>query len=200
MRRDTLELLIRLISSIGAGVTLVGFAVSLKEPLPPWAWICIALLLIGIALVVIFDIHATIRARGRAFEQNSPAIADYLVGWLRSGGRAAILSRDMSWAQDNPAVEPLLTAKASMGELVLCVARETPFIAKLREAGADVHVYVSAGWVPQSRFTIINHGRADAKVAVGSLVGAKHVIQEFSAGSHPYFSVANDLFELVRRL
>ena len=71
---------------------------------------------------------------------------------------------------------------------------------ELKEAGAKIYLYPELEHIPQSRFTIVNHGQMGARVAVGRRSGDKHLIEEFSAGEHPAFSVANDLIEVVTRL
>ena len=51
-----------------------------------------------------------------------------------------------------------------------------------------------------SRFTITNFGREDAKIAVGkSLENNIHMIEEYKNGELPFFHVASDLVNLLRK-
>src|SRR5206468_672153 len=47
-------------------------------------------------------------------------IKRYMLNWIEHGGRVAIWTRDMSWAQ-NPETRRLLTEKARRNELILCL-------------------------------------------------------------------------------
>ncbi|MBA7716071.1 hypothetical protein ES703_125132 [subsurface metagenome] len=116
--------------------------------------------------------------------------------WISGGGRVEILSHDMSWVSDEEMKE-LLRSKARKDELCLCLPKEIPLSEELKKEGAQIYTYSELKYVPQSRFTIINSGRMDSQVAVGRRSGEKHVIEEFSIGKHPIFSVANDLVNLI---
>ena len=120
--------------------------------------------------------------------------------WIEHGGRVAIWTRDMSWAQ-NPETRRLLAEKARRNELILCLPELNELATELAAAGAEVCAY-GAGHLesPASRFTIAFFGRDGSRVAVGRAEGDTHVIDEFSAGGHPAFHLAEDLITLVRSL
>ncbi|MCI0562065.1 MAG: hypothetical protein MN733_26555, partial [Nitrososphaera sp.] len=85
-------------------------------------------------------------------------------------------------------------------ELTICLPDRIALADELEREGARVCLYPRLGYTPQSRFTIINKDRMDSQVAVGRRIRDKHVIEEFSLGEHPVFSVANDLVEVISRL
>ncbi len=118
--------------------------------------------------------------------------------WIGHGGRVAIWTRDMSWAQ-NPETRSLLTEKARRNELILCLPELNEIATELGDAGAEVCAYGARHLeLPASRFTIAFFGRDGSCVAVGRTEGEMHVIDEFSAGSHPAFHLAEDLITFVR--
>ncbi len=125
-------------------------------------------------------------------------IRDYMYKWISRGGKVVIFSNDMSWVRDDEMKE-LLRSKASRDELCICLPNTTSLADQLECEGAEVCVYPELRYVPESRFTIINKGRMDARVAVGRRIKSKHMIEEFSAGDHPFYWVANDLTEIVRQ-
>ena len=107
-----------------------------------------------------------------------------------------IFSRDMSWAGDAP-TRQILLEKAGRNELTVFVEHSIPLTEDLRQSGAQIVTYEALGHVPRSRFTIVNFDRDGARVAVGTQVRNKHVIQEFRSGYHPYFSVTEDLVKFL---
>lgn len=104
----------------------------------------------------------------------------------------------MSWAH-NDDTRGLLREKAARGELILCLPEQNELATELGAAGAEICAYgANRLESPASRFTIIFFGRDGARVAVGRADGDTHVIDEFNAGSHPAFHLAEDLIALVR--
>jgi hypothetical protein len=192
-------LAVRLLSSIGSAISIFAFLNTPGTSWDAWQVVLLTLTMLGVLAVILLDIVSEWRNRPKSFVPNDPKIKEYMFNWLQSGGRAAIFSRDISWANDN-SIKSLLTRKAKNHELVLCLPKMTILAEELENLGAEVHVYPSLQYEPQSRFTIINKGRGDARVAVGTIIGRKHVIREFQAGHDPFFSVANDLLEVICRL
>jgi len=121
-------------------------------------------------------------------------------GWIAHGGRVAIWTRDMSWAQ-NSDTRQLLMDKAKRGELVICLPECSGLASDLRRVGAEVCVYGNSLLEsPSSRFTVALLGRDGSRVAVGRAEGDTHVIDEFNSGGHPAFHLAADLVALARAL
>ena len=147
--------------------------------------------------LTISDIRDYIKKRPHRL-QSDTAIRNYLYRWISQGSRVHIFSRDVSWIQDEE-MKDMLENKASMNELNITVLEHIPVLDSLVQAGATVNYYSDLSYIPQSRFTIANWGRSDARVAVGHREGGVHIVEEFSAGEHPVFYVANDLVEMIMR-
>ncbi len=126
-------------------------------------------------------------------------IRDYMFDWIKNGGSVCVFSNDLSWVNDAE-MKRMLGSKAARNELSICIPKMIPVAEQLRSEGAKVHVYPTLRYVPKSRFTIINLGRADAQVAIGRRIGRVHCIEEFAEASHPAYSMAHDLVEIIDRL
>lgn len=196
---DVVRKLVALAASFAsmAGL-LVAFLPPLKD-LPPWAVAVFVLAIIALIALVVLEV-ADRRGR-RVYAKDDPlGIKRYMHSWIEHGGRVAIWTRDMSWAQ-NPETRRLLREKAQRGELILCLPELNELAGDLAEAGAEVCAYGARLLeAPASRFTIVFFGRDGSRVAVGRAEGDTHVIDEFSAGDHPAFHLAADLVTLARAL
>ena len=118
--------------------------------------------------------------------------------WIKHGGRVAIWSRDMSWANSEE-TKQLLEVKARRHELLLFLPSANPLSQQLAGSGAEV-VYYGASRLesPGSRFTITHYGRDGSSLAVGRVRGDTHVIDEFHSSDHPAYHIAADLVALAR--
>jgi hypothetical protein len=191
--------LVALVASFASmGGLLVAFLPSPRD-LPSWA---VALLVLAAFFLVVLVLLEFLDRKGRRVYAKSDAqgIQRYMHNWIEHGGRVAIWTRDMSWAQ-NPETRRLLTEKARRNELILCLPELNELATELARAGAEVCAYGARHLEsPASRFTIAFFGRDGSRVAVGRAEGDTHVIDEFSAGHHPAFHLAEDLITLVRSL
>jgi hypothetical protein len=158
---------------------------------------------IGTALIcfcnvaaILWEVYSYFRSAPKRFRlSQQDKIRSYMIRWLKSGGRAVIFTRDMSWVDES--VKGILLAKARQHELTICIEHQLPIADELLQAGANVISYADLGVVPQSRYTIIDFEKHGARVAVGGAVGKYHVIQEFRDGEHPFFAVAEDLAKIL---
>lgn len=148
---------------------------------------------------MIWAIVAVVRSETptRIYQANDKSgIRNYLYRWIENGGRVAIWTRDMSWAEDAD-MNQLLLSKAQAKELIICLPKDITKSNYLKQNGAEVVAYGT--WdAPAVSFTIINYNRAGSRVAVGRASGNKHIIQEFSEGEHPAFYMAYDLVRMVQ--
>lgn len=186
-----------LAGSLASLVSLILLFLPSPKSLPWWA---VALLVLAPLLLTVFIALELSAHRGcRVYAKtDSNGIKKYMHDWIESGGRVAIWTRDMSWAQNSETTK-LLKEKAARGELILCLPGQNELAKELKTAGAEVCVYgVGILESPASRFTITFFGRDGARVAVGRADGNAHVIEEFTSGVHPAFHLAADLIALVR--
>ena len=196
------ELVRKFFALAGSVASIVGLLVIfLPSPidLSPWA---VALLVSAAFFLLVLIILEFLDHRGRRVyaKSDTEGIKNYMHDWIEHGGRVAIWTRDMSWAQ-NPETRRLLTEKAQSKELILCLPELNELATELSKAGAEVCAYGSTRLEsPASRFTIAFYGRDGSGLAVGRADRDTHVIEEFSAGGHPAFYVAEDLITIVRSL
>lgn len=177
---------------------LVTFVPSPKD-LPLWAVVVLVFAAFCLVVLIVLEFIDR-RARQIYAKSDVEGIKRYMHDWIEHGGRVAIWTRDMSWAQ-NPQTNRLLTEKARRRELILCLPELNDLATELSRAGAEVCVYGARHLEsPASRFTIAFFGRDGSRLAVGRADGDTHVIDEFSAGGHPAFHLAEDLITLVRSL
>ena len=194
-------LLTRILLLSGSFASVAGASLSLIPPpydIPKWG--VVALTLAGVLFVLLVVLEFNSYQPYRVFRQgNDRAIGRYMYKWIKRGGRVAVWSRDMSWA-NNERMYDLLEEKAGAGNLILCISQPICLSQKLSAAGAEVYVY--GDWLTQgiSRFTIANFERDGSSVAVGRAVRHSHVIEEFQEGHHPAYHIAADLVKLVRAL
>lgn len=183
---------------VGAFASTWGVIIALLVQAQNFSWpIVIAS---GVVIPpMIWAIVAVVRSETptRIYRANDQAgIRNYLYRWIENGGRVAIWTRDMSWAEGS-AMNRLLLSKAQAKELIICLPKDIEKSNYLKQNGAEVVAYGT--WdAPAVSFTIINYDRAGSRVAVGRARGNKHIIQEFSDGEHPAFYMAQDLVRMVR--
>jgi hypothetical protein len=193
------NLLLRVFTLIASYFTIVGVALPfLPQPKDMSSLMIILLVLSFIALLVVVVLEIRTR-RGRQIYMKSDkdAIRKYLHEWIEHGGRVAIWTRDMSWA-DNTATQQLLRDKAQARELIICLPQKTSFTRELESQGAEICAYDGSEYDPSSRFTITEFKRVGSRVAVGRTEGEFHIIDEFDSADHPAFYLAEDLVAVVR--
>ncbi len=191
-------MIIQLLVTLGSFASLLALVFQLRppgEPLTPLQGLLLGIGICALVAVIGLQIWYYLKTKPKSMTKESQ-IRDFMYKWISRGGKAAILSNDMSWVSDEEMKE-LLRSKAHRNELCLCLPKEIPLSQELESEGAQVYTYPELKYVPQSRFTIINKGRMDAQVAVGRRYGEKHVIEQFSLGEYPIFSVADDLVNII---
>lgn len=196
------QLVLRLIALVASFASMGGLLLAFLPSPRDLPWWTVALLVSAIFFLAALVVLEFLDHRGRRVYAKSDAegIKRYMHNWIEHGGRVAIWTRDMSWAE-NPAIRRLLTEKARRNELILCLPELNKLAMELARAGAEVCEYGARQLEsPGSRFTIAFFGRDGSRVAVGRAEGDTHVIDEFSAGHHPAFHLAEDLIRLVRSL
>jgi hypothetical protein len=189
-----------MIISIGALASLVGLVFAVRPRGAPWSPLDIFLLVLALLLgcvSVYLDVVKYQSRQVRVFK-GQRAIRDYMYQWINNAGGVAIFTRDLSWVNDDE-VETLLKAKAKKGDLTLVLPRPIKLSRQLETSGASVLYYPTIDYVIKSRFTVINTGRADTRVAIGRTEGTKHFVEEFSAGDHPAFYLADDMLQIMNK-
>jgi hypothetical protein len=195
------SLILELLGLAGSVASLIGLYWTTRPPNYEYGLKDGLLLFVSVGLA--FAV-ATMRLRdymtGRPITLRSDReIRDYMYRWLSRGTRVMIFSHDLTWVNDEE-MRDLLRGKARRGELSVCLKECIPFSNEVSSLGAKVFTYGELNYTPASRFTIINHGRYDAHVAIGRGRKGEHIVREIASGQDPLFALANDLTEIVMRL
>jgi hypothetical protein len=182
------------VASSMTGLLVIGLPQVAFAELPSWGITVIVFSIVMFIVFVILEI-GTVRAHKVFKLTNERGIREYMHDWIKPGGRVAIWTRDMSWAE-NADTKRLLCEKADARELIICLPDRLPLTEELEQRGAEVVAY--GNFTPASRFTITFFERDGSRVAVGRAVGDTHVIDEFKASETPAFYLAQDLVRLAR--
>ena len=180
-------------------LSLVGLWVTFNPSVSRFSTFQVVLLtitIIGILFMIYRDIYSYMRRRPHLY-RTTKQIDKYMYEWISQRGRVLIFTRDMSWATSKE-IKKLLLDKAHRRELEICLPEQTPLTLELASVGAEVHTYPSFNDSPYSRFTIVRYGKNDARIAIGRNVEGSHRIDEYSYGSDPVFSIADDLVRIVK--
>ncbi|MFS3602614.1 hypothetical protein ACK6T9_05405 [Proteus vulgaris] len=192
------KILLIFLSMIGLFATLYSLLDTANITNTSASIISVVLLLMYCYLV--YYEFSTLDGKYTFKQSDTISIRNYMLYWIAYGNRVAIWTRDMSWVKDEES-KNLLLEKAKNKELIICLPTHTDFSEELQEKGAEVYVYGTELLnSPSARFTIAHYGRDWSKVAIGRAAKSnKHVIEEFDSGSHPAFSLANELVEIAMK-
>ena len=162
------------------------------------------MLILGIiSLFITYKIYQhieDIHSRSPVGFKTKEEINNYMFNWISKDGQIVICTRDMTWGEEEKKIEAKLIEKANRKELTIFLPDNTQLTNKLKKAGAKICTYRELNYSPVARFTIVHYGTSSARVAVGrKLDDSKHIIEEFSYGNDPVFSVASDLIEILKR-
>jgi hypothetical protein len=189
-----------LIVSIGVPASLIGLVFTVRPSGAPWSPLEIFLFAVAVLLggvSIYFDI-AEYGSRPVRTLKGKRAIRDYMYNWIKNAGGVAVFSRDLSWV-DDAEISALLDSKATSGDLTLVLPRPIALSQRLAKLGAKVLYYPSIDYTIRSRFTVVNTGRSDTRVAIGRTEGTRHRVEEFSAGDNPAFYLADDMLQLMNK-
>lgn len=81
---------------------------------------------------------------------------------VKSQGKTCIMSRDLSWVNDE--IKKILIKKNKNARVF--AQEETELTKELISKGVEVHYYGVYGFEPKTRFTIIRYNRDDKQVAI----------------------------------
>lgn len=158
----------------------------------------IIIIAIGVAVYSIILSYCELKANAY---HSTHAINEYMYNWLADNNRAIIFSRDMSWANDDKRIVDILKKKAEDSELTLILAERTPLVSELEKRGAQYIGYEFLDYTPRTRFTVVNYGSMDEKVAIGKEDEyGVHRINEYKSSDGIAYFLVKDLISLLIRL
>jgi hypothetical protein len=184
------------ISNLSAPASILGFIIAF-----PFSTTHISFSFFQIACLVLFGLSSAgiiiydYKNRPKRYK-NAEEINEYMFRWISNIGRIVIFTRDMTWTNEQR-IKDKLIEKSRNKELIVCMPKANEFANELKEKGASIVEYNHLNFEPQSRFTIVQYGRNDAKVAIGKSYKKYHLIEEFENGDHPLFHVAQDLVNIL---
>jgi hypothetical protein len=203
--RDVLALIVKLVLIFLSMVALLATVyplLDLDKITPARAsFISIVGVILGFLYLFLVWYEISTAEGKRVFKQSEPeSIGKYMLHWIAYGGRVAIWTRDMSWANSDKS-QSLLRKKAEDGELIICMPAHTDFSKELEAKGAQIYVYGKELLSdPSARFTIAYYGRDGSKVAIGRAQADKQVVEEFNSGAHPAFQLAYELVQIAKNI
>lgn len=195
----------RLVASVGSQASLVALVLAFApQPITLegyTAWLVLIATALAVASVVL-EVRSELAGHKhiKTYRSNdSVAIKGYMRHWIKTSGRAAIWTRDLSWVDDDE-TKSVLEAKAKTGNLTICMPKMNDIGQYLQKAGAEVCIYGAEGFEsPESRFTISYVGNGGTQVAIGRTDAGNHVINEINS-NHPAMYMAKDLVALAKLL
>ena len=188
----------RLISLAASYLTLIGVLITVFDKDEWSGYLTFFVLVSFLATVILVFLEVKSVSHIHKFDPaDKEGIQDYMHDWIKSGGRVAIWTRDMSWA-NNEHAKSLLMKKATDGELIICLPSSTDLTRELQRAGAEICTYSTTNFDPEARFTIREFSRSGSRVAIGRNIDGLHVIEEYTSGKDPVYSLTLELVGLAR--
>lgn len=170
----------KIIMAITSGISILSLA--FVESFPISIKILIAIVGVGCILFLIYNEIKDSRGNERVCQTNEE-IMDTMMRLIKSDGKVAILSRDLSWVNED--IKFQMAKKAN--NIVLCVQKENKLTLELEDEGVVIRYYGHLGFEPVSRFTIIRYNKEEAQVAIANTESSvrtntsfKHVIYQTS--------------------
>ncbi|MGO1806764.1 MAG: hypothetical protein ACTH01_04290 [Micrococcaceae bacterium] len=165
----------------------------------PWKQVLVVATIVLAAVAAIFELTDATRSRPKQFRgrKRNEKILKYMIELLSTEEHCVISSNDLSWVETK--ARETLIRKASNNSLTLLMPRPNAISEELAGFGAKTHYYGNEDFKFLSRFTLINAGRSDGRVAIGFSSHDSHKIRMFEAKDDPAVHLAEDLFELVKR-
>lgn len=136
--------------------------------------------------------------REKIFNRNSEEefINEYLYNLINKGGKCSILSRDMTWAENDKKMTSMLNDKAKKRELELYLEGETNLSRKLTKSGAKFYKLNSS---PKVRFTLTCCDRSlSTQLSIAITRGRIHYIKEYFSGKDLIVNLAENMLNIAK--
>lgn len=196
------QALYRIVGSLGTFVT--SFFLIDFEKYGVWLNVLLLAVVAYTTAFLVIDAIRVFSRRVRSFDRTSEAgknkIAEYLVEQLKSSGSVVVFSKDLTWVKSGGEAEKLLIKKAEAKELTLFVEDELPITNQLKIKGAKVHAYggkKKKGFLPKSRFTVLDYRTGKTRVMVGVPAEGKHLIKHYGDSDSEVVDLARDFISLL---
>ena len=125
-------------------------------------------------------------------------INDNIEKWLINGGRCFILSRDLSWAE-NDQIRKCLLEKSKRHEIIVIMEKENEISKELMTNGADVRYYEKFNYEFRNRFIISHWGTEGAELTVPTKQDNMHINHIYNSG-HRIHAYAMEIAEFLTKV
>ena len=160
-------------------------------------------LVILLAILCSISIYMLFLKKDNITCKSQQKINDFMKDWIRTEGVVEILSRDLSWVDDE-----MVAILASKGkDLNIYVENKNTIIDKIKATNTECKIfyYNEFGFTPKSRFTIVRANKDERQIAIAikeekGYKKIKHCIY-ISKGSQidkKILVLANDLLQALR--
>lgn len=126
-----------------------------------WAKTILYILLVVLILVSFFVLFI---CKDEVTCRTKQKVKDFMKDWIGTDGVVEVLSRDLSWVDDE-----MVCVLANKGkDLHLYVDEETSTTQKIRNLNKEcnIHYYSKVGFTPISRFTIVRANKDERQMAI----------------------------------
>lgn len=187
--------------------SLIGWIASISpiykmDELKQESRIAIIFIIAVFSLVYVgVQVHSFYKSNYNSSIHNSKdKVNKYLLNWLNKGSRVVIFTRDLTWADESDDILSTLERKARNKELTICLYRKTDITNRLSDLGAEIFVHNLSESQLKSRFTIIDYGKNNPKITVGTRNSSGQFVNErYDMKTNPNACNAFiELFELVK--
>lgn len=155
------KVLKRVITAFASGASIIGLA--FVDDMPQALKILVVILGIFSIVYLVYSETKDDEINERVCHNDSE-IKEVMRGLVQSEGKVAIMSRDLSWVDQE--MEAYISMKRD--DILICVQKETELTRRLVKNGAVVKYYGYVGFEPVSRFTIIRYNKKDHQVAIAN--------------------------------
>ncbi len=195
------KLVFNILFSIIGWISSVFSLYRLEDVKPEKRIIFVCIIALLSLLYIWIQIYSFYKSKCNFSVHNSKEkVNKYLFNWLNKGSRTVIFTRDLTWANESGDILNILKRKANNKELIICLYHSTSITDQLKELGAEIYVHNLSESQLKSRFTIIDYGKSNPKITVGTRnSNGQFVNERYDMNSNPNACNAFiELFELVK--
>jgi len=100
--------------------------------------------------------------------KNDSETQEYLKDWINTDGKVTVLSRDLSWVDNN--IKAIMKGKCA--DINIFAQKETSLTKELIASGCNVNYYGN-NFEPKSRFTVIRANKISKQIAMSTEIKSK---------------------------
>jgi hypothetical protein len=196
MSAQNLGLFVNVVSALAVPVAIYKTKIlNLPEGVRVILATIAAVVIVLIVVYSIWDFFWNVD-NGKKRYKNSEDVKEAMIDIIKKDGNTIILSRNMSWAEDDEVVKAL-SGKSKSGDLKIYLQSNGPKVERLSNYQTSVKNY-GDDFTPTCRFTINKAGGHGESIYIAAPDTNEHVIYHYSDKDGPIFHLAKDLIELLK--